>query len=291
MRRFLFALLALFYSPVFPGEQAIQHYGLTGPESIRFMTYNIRYNNPNDGVHAWPSRKDRVASIIRFHGVDIVGMQEVLKGQIDDLETLLPDYAWFGVGRDDGVDGGEFSPTFYRRNRFELIESGTFWLSESPSIAGSKGWDAAITRIANWGIFRDKFTDGGFLHLNTHFDHRGERARTESARLIVDSLARLADGKPIVVTGDFNVEPTAPAYAIMTELLQDSRGSSATAPHGPEATFAGFTVDLMEEGGRIDYIFVDDSTTVLSYGVISDQWNGLYPSDHLPVLAEVLFRK
>ncbi len=215
-------------------------------------------------------------------------MQEVLRGQVDDLEMLLPEYAWFGVGRDDGVDGGEFSPVFYRRERFELVDGETFWLSESPNLAGSKSWDAALTRIASWVILRDTITGQYFFHLNTHFDHRGDRARFESAALIVSSLERLADGNPVIVTGDFNVEPDTAAYRVMTDRLIDARLGSVSEPHGPETTFAGFTVDPEETGGRIDYIFVDDSISVLSYGVVSDQWHGHYPSDHLPVVAELV---
>ena len=269
-------------------DPGIDRLALNNQDALRIMTFNIRYNNPNDGEHAWPNRKERVASVIRFHGADIIGMQEVLKGQIEDLETLLPGYTWFGVGRDDGVDSGEFSPVFYRTERFELLESGTFWLSESPAVAGSKSWDAALTRIASWGKFRDRITDKTFLHLNTHFDHRGEQARTESAGLIVNTLDSLADGNAVIVTGDFNVNPSTDAYGVMTGALSDSRLTSLSEPHGPEATFAGFTVDLDESGDRIDYIFVDDSISVLSHGVISDQWNGHYPSDHLPVISEIV---
>ncbi len=288
MKAILFLLFALSVSQLPGRDSDSNQLALNSQDALRIMTFNIRYNNPNDGEHAWPNRKERVASVIRFHRADIVGMQEVLKGQVDDLEMLLPEYAWFGVGRDDGVDGGEFSPVFYRRERFELIDAGTFWLSESPEVAGSKSWDAALTRIASWVSLRDRNTDKYFLHLNTHFDHRGDRARIESAGLIVSSLEQLADGNPIIVTGDFNVEPSSAAYRVMTGTLFDARLESVSEPHGPEATFAGFTVDLDETGGRIDYIFVDDSISVLSYGVISDQWNGHYPSDHLPVIAELV---
>ncbi len=191
--------------------------------SLRVITFNIRYNNPNDGEHAWPNRKERVASLIRFHQADLIGMQEVLKNQINDLESLLPGYSWIGVGRDDGKDAGEFSPIFYRTERFQLIDNGTFWLSETPDVIGSKSWDAAITRIANWAQFSDRNTSQTFLLLNTHFDHRGEQARSESAKLIVDHLQGLTAEYPIVVTGDFNVPPNSAAYATMLSYLKDSR--------------------------------------------------------------------
>ncbi len=262
----------------------------TEPVTLRVLSYNIRYNNPNDGEHAWPNRKNRVAGLIQFHQADLIGMQEVLRNQIDDLERLLPEYAWTGVGRDDGEDAGEFSPIFYRVDRFELLGSGTFWLSETPEVVASKSWDAALTRIAHWARLLDLRTGQSIFFLNTHFDHRGEQARTQSAALIVQRVAQLASDDPVIVSGDFNVPPTAPAYAAMTSALIDSRLVSLTSPYGPEGTFSGFTVGATPLEERIDYIFVDDSVVVERHGVLSDQWHGNYPSDHLPVLSEIWFR-
>lgn len=257
--------------------------------TLNVMSFNIRYNNPADGEHSWPNRKDRVASVIRFHQADLVGLQEVLRGQIDDLEELLPQYSWIGVGRDDGEDGGEFSPIFYKQDRFNVLDTGTFWLSETPEVIGSKSWDAAITRIANWVLMRDLQSDQEFLYLNTHFDHRGEEARTNSATLIIDRIESLAQGRPIIVSGDFNVPPSTAAYDTMTSALDDSYLKSSTPPHGPEGTFGGFEVGSTANDRRIDYIFVDSSINVWRYAALSDQWNGNYPSDHLPVLIELSF--
>ncbi len=148
---------------------------------VRVVSYNIRYNNPGDGEHAWPLRADRVANLLRFYNPDLFGLQEALQGQIDDLVARLPQYAWFGVGRDDGRSAGEGTPIFYRRDRFTLLDQGTFWLSETPEVPGSKSWDAAITRIATWGRFVDRTTGTRFLYLNTHFDHIGQTARERSA--------------------------------------------------------------------------------------------------------------
>ena len=262
----------------------------TGKSSIQVLSYNIRYNNPNDGEHAWPYRKDRVAELLQFHQADIVGMQEVLRNQIDDLESLLPEYSWSGVGRDDGANAGEFSPIFYRTDRFEMMDSGTFWLSETPEVIASKSWDAALTRIAHWARLTDRETGKRIFYLNTHFDHRGEQARTESAQLIVERVQQLAGDDPVIVSGDFNVPPTAAAYAAMTDGLLDSRLISRTAPYGPLGTFSGFTVGSTPLEERIDYIFVNDSVLVQRHGVLSDQWNGSYPSDHLPVLSELYLR-
>lgn len=258
----------------------------SAPE-LSVMTFNIRYNNPGDGEHAWPYRKERVAQLIQFHDTDLVGVQEALRGQIDDLSEMLPEFAWVGVGRDDGKDAGEFSPIFYRRDRFTLEDTGTFWLSESPEVIGSKSWDAAITRIANWALFEDSVTGESLLHLNTHFDHRGEQARINSAALIVERLPQLASELPVIVTGDFNVPPTNEVYEIMTGSLQDAYTASVLEPYGPQGTFSGFEVVVTPDDRRIDYVFVDSGTEVLRYGALSDQLNGSYPSDHLPVLVEI----
>jgi endonuclease/exonuclease/phosphatase family metal-dependent hydrolase len=263
--------------------------------NVRVMSFNIRYNNPDDGDYAWPNRKEMVASVVNFHGADLVGMQEVLRGQLTELETLLPDYAWYGVGRNNGAttvgsngqSTGEFAPVFYRKDRFQLLDSGEFWLSETPNAIASRGWDAALPRIATWVKFKDRQSGRDFIHLNTHFDHRGEVAQVRSAQLIIDQLKVLSSGLPVVVTGDFNVTPGSDAYATMIGDLADTKLESQSLPHGPDGTFGGFTVELGESTDRIDYVFVGGGFKVLRYGVLSDQWNGRYPSDHLPVLAEI----
>lgn len=272
-----------------PGGGAVRDGAVAASDTtVRVMTFNIRYHNPGDGEHAWPHRKERVASVIRFHGADLVGVQEALKDQLDDLEALLPAYAWFGVGRDDGVAAGEFAPIFYRKERFVLLEEGTFWLSETPEVPGSKSWDAAITRLVTWGSFRDANTGTMFYLFNTHFDHRGEQARIESARLLQRRIKTIAGEAPVLVTGDFNVPPWAEAYGVMTDGLNDAWRHTIAPPHGPPGTFQGFTVEVDKEGRRIDYIFVHAAVRVLRYGVLTDHWNGHFPSDHLPVLAEVV---
>ena len=266
-------------------------FDLSLTDSIKVMSFNIRYNNPSDGDYAWPNRKAMVVSMVNFHGADVIGMQEVLRGQLIELETLLPDYAWYGVGRNNGrIDGentGEFAPIFYRQDRFQFLDSGEFWLSETPDVIASRGWDAALPRIATWAKLKDRQSGQDFIHINTYFDHRGDVARVRSAQLILDKLAILSDGLPMVVTGDFNVTPDSDAYATMTSALADTKFESESLPHGPDGTFGGFTVELGETTKRIDYVFVGDGIKVLRYGVLSDQWNGLYPSDHLPVLAEI----
>lgn len=263
--------------------------------SLRVMSYNIRFNNPGDGNNAWPHRKDRVISMIAFHGADVIGLQEVLREQVDDLATALPRYAWIGVGRDDGQDGGEFSPIFYRKDRLVLEDQGTFWLSESPDDVGSRGWDAALPRVVTWGRFRDREEGAVFFHFNTHFDHRGETARTEGAALLRERVAAITRQAPVLVTGDFNFTPDAAAYRILTSSKRSDRAftdgllATITPHHGPQATWSTFDVSS-GLGGRIDYIFVKNEVAVLRHGILTDQWDGRYPSDHLPVLAEVLIR-
>ena len=257
------------------------------PLPLRVASYNIRYNNPDDGEHAWPYRKERVASTIQFNGAHLVGMQEVLKNQIDDLTTLLDGYQWIGVGRDDGKEAGEYAPIFYRSDRLELLDSGTFWLSKNPDIPGSKDWDAALTRIATWAHFKDVHTDSTFYHVNTHFDHRGEVAREKSAELIAHRAQRMAGGLPVVVTGDFNFTESAAGYEALTETLEDAYYATEEPHHGPTGTFSGFEVGATPLENRIDYIFVQNGVRVLQHAILSDHWNGAYSSDHLAVVATV----
>lgn len=283
--------------------------GLCGPidraagseknESIDVMTYNIRYNNPGDGINAWPNRKDRVAEMIgaRYHA-DLAGLQEALKEQIDDLAQRLPDYAWFGVGREDGKEKSEYTPIFYRKDRFELLEQDTFWLSETPDVAGSKSWDSSLMRIVTWGKFQDKNTGIQFYYFNTHFDHRGQVARVESAKLIWKKISEITGELPAVLTGDFNLRENNPAYVILTGKepvgdsssdLKDARYLSKKGHEGPTSTFVsgeGWTQYGPPES-KIDFIFVRNGFTVNRHRVLDDQFDGRFPSDHLPVLAEI----
>ncbi len=257
------------------------------PAGVNVMTFNIRYNNPGDGVHAWPLRKDRVASTIRFYEADLVGVQEALVGQLADLDGLLPGFSRLGVGRDDGAEAGEFSAILYRTDRFTPLDQGTFWLSPTPDVVGSVGWDAAITRVVTWAEFEDRQTGATFFHFNTHFDHRGEQAREESARLLVQQIDALAGGRPAVVTGDFNFTPAAPGYSVLTARLTDAMTRASGGHHGPEATIYGFEV-TGEPGRRIDYIFTTPDVAVARHATLSDNWDGAFASDHLAVFAEIV---
>jgi endonuclease/exonuclease/phosphatase family metal-dependent hydrolase len=259
---------------------------------LRVMTFNIRYDAPTDGPNAWPQRKDIAAGTIAFHRPDIAGLQEVLVSQLRDLETLLPEYSWVGVGRDDGKDGGEFNPIFYRKARFRRLESSTFWLSATPDRPGVKGWDAACARIVTWVRLRDLWTGRVLVAFNTHFDHVGETARRESAKLVHAALERIAAGSPVVLTGDLNCTREDAAYRTLVgpdapgQTLRDARDLAVRPPYGPPASFNGFRAELAE-GRPIDHIFVRPGTFVLAAAILPASLAGRFVSDHNPVVADV----
>jgi endonuclease/exonuclease/phosphatase family metal-dependent hydrolase len=196
---------------------------------IRVMSFNVRYNEPRDGVNAWPNRKQKVADVIRFHKADLVGVQEALVGQLEDLEKLLPTFAWCGVGRTDGKRDGEFSAILYKKQRFRLIECKTFWLSETSEIAGSKAWDAAYPRIVTRAKFRDERSKKTFFHFNTHFDHVGVKARFESARMIIGRIRNASAGTQSILTGDLNVKEDTEAYKTLVTRVK----TAISAAHRP----------------------------------------------------------
>jgi endonuclease/exonuclease/phosphatase family metal-dependent hydrolase len=255
-------------------------------DSLRVMTFNIRYANPNDGDHIWENRKDWVSEIIAAEGPIVIGLQEALRHQLDSLAIRLPAYSWFGVGRADGVDGGEFSPVLYRNDLVVPIESGTFWLSETPNEIGSVGWDAALPRIASWGRFKRLDTGDSFLFVNTHFDHRGAEARLRSAELLQQWVVENANSDPVILVGDFNIQDHQPPYEALVadQYLIDSAfiGSASDSL----TTFRGFEVGSTNPI-RIDYIFVSRDVPIYSHRVLSEARAGRYPSDHLPVVVDV----
>ncbi|MBN1938466.1 MAG: endonuclease/exonuclease/phosphatase family protein [Candidatus Aminicenantes bacterium] len=281
-------LCALFFSacaprPGFPTGEA---------SACRIMTFNIRMNTPRDGENAWPFRKEMAAGTIDFFGADAAGLQEVLVSQLRDLEALLPEYGWVGVGRDDGREAGEYCPIFFLKERFRLLESGTFWLSEDPETAGLKGWDAACARVVTRARLEDRESGAVLAVYNTHFDHVGETARRESARLLLRTIAAAPPGDAVVVTGDFNCTSEAIPYLILTgqskerQFLRDARSVSLRPPYGSTFSFNGFEAGRTE-GPLIDHIFVGPGVTVLRSGVLSDRWDGRVVSDHFPVVAEI----
>lgn len=257
-------------------------------EPVELITYNIRMNTPDDGEHAWYYRKDNVAALFRFHRADIFCIQEALPEQMDDLEEALPEFTYEGVGRDDGRREGEFSAVFYKQNRFKKLDGGTFWLSETPETC-SFGWDAVCRRICSWVKLEDLVTGKVFCVFNTHFDHRGEVARMESAHLILQKIEEIADDiGTVVLCGDFNLSPDSGPISMIQSRLQDAFQVSVQPPYGSVATFRGFTYDD-SPGDRIDYVFVSGDLKVLRYGGLTDSRNRSFFSDHLPVLVTLQF--
>ena len=260
-------------------------FGQSKSDPVRVMSFNSRSDEPRDGVNAWSNRKQKVADVIRFHKADLVGVQEALLTQLRDLETMLPDMAWCGVGRTDGKEAGEYSAILYRKSRFQIQECKTFWLSLTPDVAGSKGWDAAFPRIVTWARFRDRITKKTFIHFNTHFDHIGQTARIESSKLILRRIVDAAGKLPFVLTGDFNVVESNEAYKTIASGMRDARYVSVNPHFGGDSSWTAFK--QIEPGRKIDYIFIRAGMKVIEHGILADQWNGLWASDHLPVLAEV----
>lgn len=257
-----------------------------GQKPMNVITYNVRYNTASDNENSWPMRREAVMDLLKFYKADIFSVQEALYDQITDLKEGMAEFEFVGVGRDDGNINGEFSAIFYRPSRYLLIENGTFWLSETPDHP-SKSWDAALNRICTWAKFRDKETQKSFCIFNTHFDHKGVKARRESAILILKKIDELTGRKdPVILTGDFNLTPDEKPMMLIRQKLSDSRQVSRTIPKGPLGTFNGFDFNTTPEN-RIDYIFVNRFITVNSYAVLNDSKNEHYPSDHLPVLVEL----
>ncbi len=253
--------------------------------SFNIITYNIRMNTPNDSSNAWPLRKDKVAGLLRFHQADIFNVQEALPEQMDDLMAAFPDFDHLGVGRDDGVRSGEHIAIFFKKVRFEKIKDGMFWLSENPEKPG-KGWDAAHNRTVTWIKLKDKTSKKSFFVFDTHFDNQGKVARDKAAQLTIKMMKEInKEGLPLILTGDLNLTKTTQPVLSILGYLSDAMDKSIAPHYGPAGTSSGFTVKLPTR--KIDYIFINEKLTVLRHGHLSDSFGMFYPSDHLPVLAEL----
>lgn len=254
-------------------------------QDITVMSYNIRLDVASDGENRWDNRKEMLASQVLQKNPDFMGVQEALPQQVDYLNENLKNYKYIGVGRDDGKREGEFSAIFYNTSKYKVIEQSTFWLSSSPDKV-SMGWDAACKRVCTYGLFENLKTKQKIWVFNTHFDHVGNTARQNSAKLILDKIKALnTNNFPYVLTGDFNLEPDSEPIKLITTQLNDSR-IVAEETSGSVATFNGFNMKEKPKV-RIDYIFVPKTITVNKYETSVDVKYNRYPSDHFPVYVEL----
>ena len=256
-------------------------------QNLKIMTYNIRLNVASDGENAWPNRKDYFMSQVQFYSPDIFGVQEATPSQVIDIAPGMPKYSKFGIGREEGGTG-EACTIYYKKDRFKLQDSNTFWLSETPNVV-SRGWDAACNRVCTYGLFTDLKTKKTFYVFNLHLDHMGEVARVKGVQVVLDKIKAINTKKyPVFLMGDFNSEPNTPQITEIKKVMDDTRDVSKEKPFGPSGTFNNFKhnepVTLL-----IDYIFISKNSglTVQKHAVLSDSKDLKYPSDHLPVLIEV----
>lgn len=289
LKKSLFYIFALVIISQCTKVDRSDEHDTAGGNAITVMTYNIKYDDKSNTPTGWEQRKERVRDLIAFYEPDFLGTQEALIHQLQYLEANLDSMQFIGEGRDGGQQG-EFSALFYNTARFQLVENSdsTLWLSPDSNFHG-KAWDAAFPRILTWGKFRSRNSQNEFFVFNTHFDHVGDTARAESAKLILKTIQDVAGESPVILTGDFNVTPEAEPYAILTgnSGLKDSHVLAEEKHIGPDFTYSGFKVEPNTEKRRIDYIFLSPHFTVGRHGAISDFNSGFYPSDHLPVISEI----
>ena len=256
----------------------------TASDEVKVISYNIRLINSKDGPNEWKYRAEASPAMIKDYAPDIFGVQEAVKEQLDYMQKALPKYGCVGVGREDGVSKGEHMSIFYNTKTVELLEWGTYWLSETPEVP-SKGWDAACKRTATWSRLRMKNSGKEFFYVNTHLDHRGKEAQQKGLDLIVKRIAAMnPDGLPMILTGDFNVEPK---NSVLTELNAKMLSAKATAEKTDRrATFNGWG----ERALVIDYIYYSGFSACPEYETIVRQYNGIpYISDHYPIVARLKF--
>jgi len=252
-------------------------------QTLRVMTFNVRLPVADDGSDRWELRRDLMVRTIRQQHPDVMGTQELYKLQGDYIVGKLPEYTWFGIGR-HGDDGDEHMGVFYRSDRLRVVESGNFWLSDTPDVPGSITWGHPYPRMVTWALFELKASGRRFYYYNTHLPYReqDEEARSKGAAEILARLRALPASVPVILTGDFNTSPDSPAHALLTQELRDAR-LTASSHSGPEATFHNFT-GIPDR--RIDWIFYRGFRAVAEH-TITTQQDGRYPSDHFPVLAEL----
>jgi endonuclease/exonuclease/phosphatase family metal-dependent hydrolase len=275
INRVFLVLFLLFLSGSFYGQ------------NLKIMTYNIRLDVASDGENAWPNRKEYFTSQIQFYSPDIFGVQEATPGQVDYIASALPKYSKFGIGREEGGTG-EACTIYYKKDRFKVQDSNTFWLSETPNVV-SRGWDAACNRVSTYGLFTDLKTKKSFYVFNVHLDHMGNEARIKGVQLVLSKIKEINSKKyPVFLMGDFNSEPSTPQIVEIKKVMDDTKDVSIEKPFGPSGTFNDFKhnepVTLL-----LDYIFISKNSglKIQKHAVLSDSKDLKYPSDHLPVLIEI----
>lgn len=260
-------------------------------DAIKVMTLNVRHDNPADSLNSWAQRAPIVSKFLKDEKPEIIGLQEVLASQYGLLDSVLTEYGSAGIGREDGIKKGEMNPIFFNRERFDMIRTKTFWLSETPDNPGSVSWGASLPRIVTWMELSDKITGKHFFFFNTHFAHDSDTARIMSSHLLLGKVDSIASGFPFIITGDFNMIHSAESYRILTgpyesfPLLADAYAISDKRHTGPAYTYNGFSDKT--KAGRIDYIFVRNGMKVEEHRAFIRKENGIYISDHWPVEAVV----
>jgi endonuclease/exonuclease/phosphatase family metal-dependent hydrolase len=292
----LWIFLGLCCSPEFAGADSNEVE--TADLELRVMSYNIRYGTANDGENHWNNRREMVFDLLRNHKSDVVGLQEALKFQIDEIVKAVPVFGMIGVGRDDGKAKGEYCAILYDRERFKIDESGTFWLSDTPEVPGSITWGNDCTRICTWARFVEKKSEKAFYVYNLHLDHISQPSREKSVVLVSKQIGQRKHEEPFIITGDFNAGENNPAILYLKGKtgFDDGKGGELKNPHlvvdtfrllHPEAKDVGTFNEFkgIRTGDKIDYIFVTPGAKVLEATILYDNVEGRYPSDHFPVTA------
>jgi len=295
MKVFVVSMSALVFAVLFMACHSVNTSEQNDP--LRVMSYNIRYANEGDGVNAWSKRRSRFVDYLKSFDADVIGVQEAIASQMNDLSDGMTEYEYVGKGRDDGKEEGEYCGIFFKSKVFDVIEDGQFWLSDQPDVPGSVGWDAALTRIATWVKLKHKKDGSQLFVLNGHFDHRGTKAREESAKLIMDKVSEISDQMPSVILGDFNATPQTKTYSNFisssnSKVVYDSY-DLCKEKTGRQGTWQGF--DIGEDSKRrIDYVFLSEGLSCNSYHSPADEIipsdgskASSYYSDHLPVIIDI----
>jgi endonuclease/exonuclease/phosphatase family metal-dependent hydrolase len=259
----------------------------THAQQLTIGTYNLRYDNKNDSGNLWINRAPVINALIRFHDFDVLGIQEGLQNQLEDLKNGLPGYAYYGIGRDDGKEKGEHSAIFYKTSKFRLLRKGDFWLSETPDKPGP-GWDARLNRICSWVQLQENTTRKKFYFFSVHYDHQGVRAREQSSKLILKKIKEIAGNDRAIFVGDLNGGRGSEWYQTLaaTDWLKDAYLQSKLI-YANNGSFNAFGKQDTNE--VIDHIFTTWGFTIEKWGILTDTYHGKYPSDHFPVLVKLTF--